>query len=172
MDPLRCRPIARRHFGLGPLALAMPLALVLAACSGTPFGDQLSGSFPDGEAPAAGTAAAPPAAGAPAGGDPAPAAGPGAAAPGAPQTGAAASPQPAAPAAAAPPPAAPAAQAAAAAPAPYRLTLRLTAADPAAPAEAVTRALRTAGLAFEVEVIERIPEAAAPADPAAAPASR
>jgi hypothetical protein len=53
---------------------------------------------------------------------------------------------------------------------PYRLTLRLTAADPSAPAEAVTRALRAAGLAFEVEVIERIPDSAAPAAPANTPA--
>jgi hypothetical protein len=52
------------------------------------------------------------------------------------------------------------------APVPYRLTLRLSAADPAAPAEAVTRALRAAGLAFEVEVIERIPGGTAPAAPA------
>ena len=42
-------------------------------------------------------------------------------------------------------------------PAPYRLLLRLPAADPAAPAEAVTRALRTAGILFEVETIERLP---------------
>jgi hypothetical protein len=52
------------------------------------------------------------------------------------------------------------------APAPYRLTLRLPAADPAAPAEAVTQALRAAGLAFEVEMIERVPSPAAPAEPA------
>jgi hypothetical protein len=39
---------------------------------------------------------------------------------------------------------------------PYRVTLKLPAADPAAPAEAVTEALRTAGVRFEVETIERI----------------
>jgi hypothetical protein len=55
------------------------------------------------------------------------------------------------------------------APAPYRLTLRLPAADPAAPAEAVTQALRRAGLAFEVEMIERAPAQPPPA-PSATPA--
>ena len=39
---------------------------------------------------------------------------------------------------------------------PYRVTLKLPAADPAAPAEAVTEALRAAGVRFEVETIERI----------------
>jgi hypothetical protein len=42
------------------------------------------------------------------------------------------------------------------APAPYRVTIKLPAADPSAPAEAVTKALRSAGLAFEVETIERV----------------
>ena len=42
-------------------------------------------------------------------------------------------------------------------PTPYRLLLRLPAADPAAPAEAVTQALRGAGILFEVETIERLP---------------
>jgi hypothetical protein len=41
-------------------------------------------------------------------------------------------------------------------PAPYRITIQLPAADPAAPAEAVTEALRAAGVSFEVEMIERI----------------
>ena len=41
-------------------------------------------------------------------------------------------------------------------PAPYRITLRLAAADPAAPAEAVTRALRQSEVVFSVERIERI----------------
>ncbi|WP_411876094.1 hypothetical protein [Vulcanococcus limneticus] len=40
-------------------------------------------------------------------------------------------------------------------------------ADPSAPAEAVTRALRAAGVSFEVETIERI----APGGSAAAPAA-
>jgi hypothetical protein len=54
---------------------------------------------------------------------------------------------------------------------PYRVTLKLPAADPSAPAEAVTEALRAAGVRFEVETIERVPPAgtAAPA-PVATPA--
>ncbi|MDC0256853.1 hypothetical protein OAK25_01720 [Synechococcus sp. AH-551-P10] len=44
-----------------------------------------------------------------------------------------------------------------AAPRPYRITIRLAAADPAAPAESVTDALRRAGIGFEVETIEKIP---------------
>ena len=39
---------------------------------------------------------------------------------------------------------------------PYRITIRLSAADPSAPAEIVTRSLREAGIGFEVETIERI----------------
>ena len=42
-------------------------------------------------------------------------------------------------------------------PRPYRITIRLAAADPAAPAESVTDALRSAGIGFEVETIEKIP---------------
>ncbi|QNJ29725.1 hypothetical protein [Synechococcus sp. A15-24] len=41
-------------------------------------------------------------------------------------------------------------------PAPYRITIRLAGADPAAPAEAVTRALRKSEVVFSVERIERI----------------
>ncbi|MEA5422228.1 MULTISPECIES: hypothetical protein [unclassified Synechococcus] len=55
-------------------------------------------------------------------------------------------------------------------PAPYRVTIQLPQADPAAPAEALTQALRAAGLSFEVESIERVP-AAAPASAPAAPIS-
>lgn len=44
----------------------------------------------------------------------------------------------------------------AAAPVPYRVLLRLPATDPAAPAEALTKALRAANLPFEVETIERV----------------
>ncbi len=40
-------------------------------------------------------------------------------------------------------------------PQPYRIILRLSAANPSAPAETVTEALRTAGVQFEVEKIER-----------------
>ena len=50
-------------------------------------------------------------------------------------------------------------------PAPYRLLLRLPAVDPAAPAEAVTRALRAAGILFEVEAIERLPNESTPLAP-------
>ena len=39
---------------------------------------------------------------------------------------------------------------------PYRITIRLSSADPAAPAEGVTDALRKAGIGFEVETIEKI----------------
>ena len=39
---------------------------------------------------------------------------------------------------------------------PYRITIRLSGADPAAPAEAVTRVLRSADVRFAVERIERI----------------
>jgi hypothetical protein len=47
-------------------------------------------------------------------------------------------------------------------PSPYRVTIRLPQADPSAPAEGVTQALRTAGIPFEVETIERVKGAAAP----------
>ncbi len=40
-------------------------------------------------------------------------------------------------------------------PQPYRIILRLSAANPSAPAETVTEALREAGIEFEVERIER-----------------
>ncbi len=39
---------------------------------------------------------------------------------------------------------------------PYRITIKLSMADPSAPAEVVTKALRLAGVTFEVEMIERI----------------
>ena len=40
-------------------------------------------------------------------------------------------------------------------PQPYRIILKLSAANPSAPAETVTKALRKAGVKFEVEKIER-----------------
>ena len=43
-------------------------------------------------------------------------------------------------------------------PQPYRIILRLSGANPSAPAETVTEALRTAGVQFEVEKIERFDE--------------
>ncbi len=157
MRGLRCS--SPNHRRRRPLALVLPLALLLAGCSGTPLGDQLSDSFPDGQAagepsPAPGTAPETAAAD-PAPTDPAATAPAGAGPPAPAQPGPAAPQGPAAPAAA---------------PAPYRLTLRLSGADPAAPAEAVTQALRAAGLSFEVEVIERIPEAAVPPPPLSTPA--
>ena len=62
---------------------------------------------------------------------------------------------------------------AAANPSPYRVTIRLPQADPSAPAEVVTEALRAAGVPFEVETIERIgvgTAATAPAVPQVRPA--
>ena len=44
-------------------------------------------------------------------------------------------------------------------PQPYRIILRLSGANPSAPAETVTKALRKAGVQFEVEKIERFDEA-------------
>ncbi len=43
-------------------------------------------------------------------------------------------------------------------PQPYRIILRLSGANPSAPAETVTEALRKAGVQFEVEKIERYDE--------------
>ena len=43
-------------------------------------------------------------------------------------------------------------------PQPYRIILRLSGANPSAPAETVTEALRTAGVQFEVEKIKRFDE--------------
>jgi len=112
------------------------LAAGLSGCSGTPFGDQLSRSFsqPPVAAPAP-TAVAKPAAQAP-------------------------KQQPTKPAPAKQEPVLvkqPKATLVPPTPAPYRVTLKLPAADPSSPAEAVTDALRQAGVAFEVETIERVP---------------
>ncbi|MFU8886860.1 MAG: hypothetical protein ACNA8O_15575, partial [Cyanobacteriota bacterium] len=122
--------------------LVLLLAWPLVACSGTPFGDQLGDSFSEPAGPA----------------EPAPAGSAAPAAPEAPEVDQAPSPgAPGTPASTPVSPVRPTPAAAEQAPAPYRLTLRLPAADPAAPAEAVTQALRAAGLAFEVEMIERVP---------------
>ena len=43
-------------------------------------------------------------------------------------------------------------------PQPYRITIKLSGANPSAPAETVTNALRKAGVRFEVEKIERVKE--------------
>jgi hypothetical protein len=55
-------------------------------------------------------------------------------------------------------------------PVPYRVVLRLPMADPSAPAEALTRALRAANLPFEVETIERVNPAAPATSPVPVPA--
>jgi len=210
-----------RRPGIGSKGLLLLFPLLLGGCSGTPFGESLSRSFPDGTAPAdAGTAIPPreivgsaptPSA--------SPATGPSNAAAGAltsgqPPTGqssplqqpaaAPTSPAPQAPGSSpasggtrpptrsggSSPAAARAGSAAstvqgrprpatspAATAAPYRVTIRLPQADPSAPAEVVTEALRAAGVPFEVETIERMagggsstPSTPAPA--AAAPVVR
>ena len=118
-----------------PWAAAAATALLLGGCSGTPFGEQLSRSF-SAPAPGSSTTATPakPATTTSATADKPVAAPPAAALP---------EPQPAKPVQAMPP-------------APYRITIQLPAADPSAPAEVVTEALRKAGVPFEVEMIERV----------------
>ena len=114
------------------------LAAGVSGRSGTPFGDQLSRSFsapqPAPKAPAAAAPAVP--------AKPVPTAKPAVQAK---------STVPATPSPAAKPKTQPSI------PSPYRVTIKLPAADPSAPAEVVTEALRAAGVAFEVETIERIP---------------
>ena len=137
--------------GAGRTFGSLLCALALAGCSGTRFGDQLARSF-----------SAPPA-------QPAqpvsPTPNPATATP----ASKAAAPPTTAPTAASPKKAGPKPVEAKAAalnpskPAPYRITIQLPSADPAAPAEAVTEALRAAGVSFEVEMIERVGAAATPA---------
>ena len=134
------KPMPRNRVGRTLLPL-LPM-VALAGCSGTPFGDQLSRSFSS--PPAAPPAARPVAP---------------AASPGKPGTADAAKPKPSAPEAGKPAnalPPRPSRPVPAATPAPYRVTIKLPAADPAAPAERVTEALRAAGVSFEVETIERV----------------
>ncbi|MGA0996780.1 MAG: hypothetical protein ACO3SL_05005 [Vulcanococcus sp.] len=120
------------------------LAAALAGCQGTPLGDQLSRSFSS-PLPEAPPAAAPPQPAEPKKEEEKPVA------------------QKPAPK----PPEAPAAPRPSAPPAPYRVTIKLPAADPSAPAEVLTQALRAAGLAFEVETIERVPNGTTPTRTAA-----
>ncbi|NDG22660.1 MAG: hypothetical protein EB126_02645 [Synechococcaceae bacterium WBB_10_009] len=131
----------RNRVGRTLLPVLPLLSMVaLAGCSGTPFGDQLSRSF---STPPAAPPTPRPAA---------PAAAPGK--PAGPAAGAAATnPKPATPAT---PPPRPLRAVPSATQAPYRVTIKLPAADPAAPAERVTEALRAAGVSFEVETIERV----------------
>jgi predicted component of type VI protein secretion system len=124
--------------------------LLLGGCSGTPFGDQLSRSF-----------SSPPGAGAPAGQATATKPDPALAPDAAKKADLAKASDPAklakVPASTAKAPEAqPLPAPATLAPAPYRVTIKLPAADPSAPAEVVTKALRAAGVSFEVETIERV----------------
>jgi hypothetical protein len=153
------------------MVAAMALMLLQTGCTGTPFGDSLSRSFPAAgspDPPASQTGAAvqaPPVNAAPIGtgsqppGGQPPASGAATKAqkspltPGAPKT---AGGTPASAPAVAPGESQVRKSAPAARPLPYRVTIRLPEADPSAPAEAVTKALRATGMAFEVETIERI----------------
>jgi hypothetical protein len=147
---------------LRPLAPLL-LTTALAGCSGTPLGEQLSRSFsaPQAAAPAARTTPAAPAAA------PAPPPPPAASSP-------AAGNAPPKPGNDTAPKATANARRAAVAPAPYRITIKLPLADPSAPAEVVTEALRAAGVPFEVEMIERMGAtgSATPPTPAPAPQPR
>ena len=130
--------------------LGTGLALLLGGCSGTPFGDQLARSFSNPGTPAPSPAARP------------------SAAPAAPVPPVSETKSPPVPVPAAKPPA----PASTLQPAPYRVTIKLPSADPSAPAEVVTQALRAAGVSFEVEMIERVGAngGATPAAPAVTPA--
>ena len=146
------------------VGLLIPVLLMLQACSTTPFGRQLADSFDPPPAPPSATANTQPKPQEPEpqrqgpGGDTA-----------------AATPKPAdttKPADTAKTQAP--VQPTTVQPQPYRITIRLSGADPAAPAERVTQSLREAGIPFEVETIERIspPRGAASGDtssPAATP---
>jgi len=126
------------------------LLVGLGGCTGTPLGNRLGESFgPLPTSPAATPTPTPPTSTAPATTKPAttkPAS----------TTNPTTTPTPKAPT---PPPATTiptAAPARAVATVPYRVVLRLPRTDPAAPAEALTQALRAADLPFEVETIERL----------------
>ncbi|MFM7640857.1 MAG: hypothetical protein ACKO45_04820 [Cyanobium sp.] len=155
----------------------MPLVVALSGCAGTPWGESLSGSFPSPpeqapdlqqpnqdqtptavEAPTAprpSSAPSPPPAGAAEGAEKVGAPSQGSAQPGT----APARPAPSKPQGpSARPPSAPKPKPgpAPSVSSPYRVTIRLPLADPSAPAEGVTQALRAAGIPFEVETIERV----------------
>jgi len=129
-------------------AVAALLTLLLGSCSGTPFGDQLARSF---SAPVQEPGATAP--------EPTPS----------PPAAKAKQPAPEAPNAPDLPRPEPARKPQVMPPAPYRITIQLPAADPSAPAEVVTEALRKAGVPFEVEMIERV-NANAGSTPAPVPA--
>ena len=171
--PIPCRAPAT-------MATAMVLLLLQTGCTGTPLGDGLSRSFPspgsvdqpfpqqEAAGPASQANPAPTMTGpmptpvglTPPGGQ-LPASGPAAPAqqssPASGATKTAAGPPTAAGTTAMAPGASLVRKSAPAAkPLPYRVTIRLPEADPSAPAEAVTKALRATGVSFEVETIERI----------------
>jgi hypothetical protein len=144
------------------LLLSAGLLVLLGGCSGTPFGDQLARSFSTPSTPTP-TPTPTPAAG-PAGKAPT------AATPAKPEAAAGAPAAPSAkttPTAKAPAAAKPTAPPTTLQPAPYRVTIKLPAADPSAPAEVVTQALRAAGVSFEVEMIERVRGSGGTGTPAA-----
>ena len=132
--------------GAGRTFGSLLCALALAGCSGTRFGDQLARSFSAPPAqPAQPVSPAPnPATATPASKTASP-------------TAASSKKVEPKPVEAKPPAVNPSK------PVPYRITIQLPSADPAAPAEAVTQALRAAGVSFEVEMIERVGAAATPA---------
>jgi len=133
------------------VGLWIPVLLVLQACSPTPFGRQLADSFDPPPAPPAATANAQPKQEQPKPEEPDPqkrGSGENTAAATAKPDGTA---KPANSTKTQTP-----AQPSTVNPQPYRITIRLSGADPAAPAELVTRSLRDAGIPFEVETIERI----------------
>ena len=132
--------------GAGRTFGSLLCALALAGCSGTRFGDQLARSFSAPPAqPAQPVSPAPnPATATPASKTASP-------------TAASSKKVEPKPVEAKPPAVNPSK------PVPYRITIQLPSADPAAPAEAVTQALRAAGVSFEVEMIERVGAAAIPA---------
>ena len=132
--------------GAGRTFGSLLCALALAGCSGTRFGDQLARSFSAPPAqPAQPVSPAPnPATATPASKTASP-------------TAASSKKVEPKPVEAKPPAVNPSK------PVPYRITIQLPSADPAAPAEAVTEALRAAGVSFEVEMIERVGAAATPA---------
>ncbi|MBC1261362.1 hypothetical protein FQK07_08770 [Synechococcus sp. BSF8S] len=165
------RPLAR---GLSLAGLATSLAVSLAACSGTPLGERLSGSFSAPATPSTTTTPGASAAGTPSTASPgAASSGTPAAKPGATSPSASSSASPSAPPAkteastAANPAKSVKPAKAPVGSASYRITIKLPTADPSAPAEVVTEALRSAGVSFEVETIERMPSGSTPSAAAA-----
>ncbi|MFM7229154.1 MAG: hypothetical protein ACKO2F_05875 [Cyanobacteriota bacterium] len=123
--------------------------VALCGCSGTPLGTRLGNSFgPVPTTPEVPTANRPPAP------TPTPAPAPAPAATLNPTPSSNPSPSPQSPALKPAPTPTPAP--APTATVPYRVVLRLPRTDPAAPAEALTQALRAADLPFEVETIEKL----------------